>query len=375
MKDLRKRLSAPLFWAGLVFELLVSPSGYMIGNYHESLIILLGMLCFSLSLLCSMDLKRDWKVFIPLFAFALACYFVQHSALILRICLILLAGREMEREKVFRFFFIGTAVTMLAGLVLAFTPLGGDLYVEDAFRHVTERRYSFGFLHVNGFAFFWIRLILLGFYLYEEKLRAIPVFAAAALFSVPLILCRSKTALAVFALLCVWIILRRLVKDREKLLKFTAAAGGLMIAFELLLVFTLGIFPYPEATQGEIHNYWDLMNEVTTGRLEHGQQLLKSMQPSLLGMRGLEDATEIGFIHSLYFEGILFVAVYCIMLFWLLRRTYREKDMQGMVFLLVFALYSLAEAFLPYVNKNGTWLLLIAGLPAFMMPRKRSEAI
>ena len=122
MNELRKKLAGPLFWAGLVCELIVSPSGFLIGGYHEPWIIVAGMVCFSLSLLCSMDLKRDWKVFIPLFAYAMLCYHVQHSALILRICLILLAGREQDRKAVIRFFFFGTAATLLLGLVLAFTP-------------------------------------------------------------------------------------------------------------------------------------------------------------------------------------------------------------------------------------------------------------
>ncbi len=367
----RTKLAQIFFAIGMICELLVSPSGFMIGDYGERYIILAGIVCFSLSLLCSMELKRDWKSFVPLFGFALLCYYFQRSALVLRLCLILTAGRQMDRRRLARFFFFGTAATIGLGVLLSFTPMGGPLYMEEWFRHAPERRYCFGFLHPNSFALFWIRLGVLGLYLYADRLRAAGFVLAAVLYLIPLLFANSKIAYAAYALMLILVPLLRAAKTKEKLQRALFVAGGVIIALEELVVFTLGIFPFPERNPGYVKNYWDLLNNITSGRLEHARAALQHSMPALFGLKDSEvwDGTEIGFIHSLYHEGILFMILYTLLLFWLLKRLSREKDLNGLLLLLIITLYCMAEAFLPWFNKNAVWLLLIGGLPAFMMPR------
>ena len=367
----RTKLAQIFFAFGMICELLVSPSGFMIGDYGERWIILAGIVCFSASLLMSMDLKRDWKSFVPLFAFALVCYYFQRSALILRLCLILTAGRQMDRRRLARFFFFGTAATIALGLLLSFTPLGGPLYMEELFRQVPERRYCFGFLHPNSFALFWIRLGILGLYLYGERLRLAGFVLAAVLYLIPLLFVRSKIALAAYVLMLILVPVLRAAKTREKLCSALFTAAAAVIALEELLIFTLGIFPFPERNPGYVKNYWDLLNNITSGRLEHARAALQHSLPALFGLKDSEvwNGTEIGFVHSLYHEGILFMILYTVLLFWLLWRLKREKDLSGLFLLILFTLYCMAEAFLPWFNKNAVWLLLIGGLPAFMMPR------
>ncbi len=373
----RTKLSQIFFAMGMICELLVSPSGFMIGDYGERWIILAGIICFSASLLMSMELKKDWKYFVPLFGFALVCYYFQRSALVLRLCLILMAGRQMDRKRLARFFFFGTAATIALGLILAFTPLGGPLYMEEWFRHAPEVRYCFGFLHPNSFALFWIRLGVLGLYLYADRLGRAGFAAAAALYVVPLLFARSKIALAAYVLMLVLVPLLRAAKTREKLYRGVFTGAAVLIALEELLVFTLGIFPYPERNPGYIENYWDLLNNITSGRLEHAREALQHSLPALFGLKDSEvwNGTEIGFIHSLYHEGILFMILYSVLLFWLLKRLKRERDLNGLLLLILITLYCIAEAFLPWFNKNAVWLLLIGGLPAFMMPHAETKEL
>ena len=133
---------------------------------------------------------------------------------------------------------------------------------------------------------------------------------------------------------------------------------------ELLLVYTLGIFPYPQHSMGQENNLWDIMNTVTTGRLDHARTAFLTTPVNLFGYREVEQATEIGFVNTVFHEGVIFAVLYTVLLFWLFHRLYREKDRMGMLMVLAFTFYALAEAYLPYFNKNAIWLLLIAGLPA-----------
>ena len=77
---------------------------------------------------------------------------------------------------------------------------------------------------------------------------------------------------------------------------------------------------------------------------------------------GQEAVSEIGFVDSLYREGVVFVAAYCVLLFVMLYKLYKQKDKYGMFLLLCFTFYTIAESFLPYANKNGVWILLIGGM-------------
>ena len=360
-KAVFKKISDIAFIAGVLCEILVMPSGFVELYYGQKYIILLGMAAFALSLLFSMDLKRDWKILIPVFAFGTLCYYFQKSALMLRLGLIIMAGRTQDKRKIIKFFFFGTAAWMLLAFVLSFFGMSGPLYLQLAFRHWEgEVRWCFGFLNPNGYAFFQIKLLTMGLYLYGDKMKLWVRGLVFAVGLVPLIMAVTKAGLAAYVLFSTVCLYLMYAKDKDKSLKLLWYGGVAMMVFEMLLIFTLGIFPYPEENVGQLHNYWDLMNQITTGRLSNAREVLQNNVPPIMGSVGSAEAvSEIGFVDSLYREGVVFVAAYCVLLFVLLYRLYKQKDRYGMFMLLCFTFYTVAESFLPYANKNGVWLLLI----------------
>lgn len=370
----RKKAATILFWIGMACELLVSPSGFAFGNYHEPVIIVAGMVFFSLSILCSMELKRDWWIFALAGAYGLLCYHFQHSALVLRLALALLAGREQDRKRAVQLFFFGTSVIVALTALLAALGLHNSIVTVDFYRHGFEERVSMGFFHPNGFAFFWMRILVMGLYLYAEKMKGWMLAVTAVVAAVPFVLVQSKMGLVAYVLIMAATCFLRFWKAQKAETIFYAA-GNVMITAELLLIYTLGIFPYPPHTMGSENNYWDIMNTVTTGRLAHAREAFLSTPMKLFGYREVAQATEIGFVNTFFHEGLLFVLLYVGMTYWLFRRLYREKDRMGMLLVLAFTFYALAEAYLPYFNKNAIWLLLIAGLPGRMMPANARKSI
>lgn len=360
-KAVFKKISDIAFITGVLCEILVMPSGFVELYYGQKYIILLGMAAFALSLLLSMDIKWDWKILIPVFCFGLLCYYFQRSALMLRLGLIIMAGRTQDKRKIIKFFFFGTAAWMLLAFVLSFFGMSGPLYLQLAFRHWEgEVRWCFGFLNPNGYAFFQIKLLIMGLYLYGDKMKLWVRGLIFAVGLIPLIMAVTKAGLAAYVVFNAAALYLAYSKDNEKQLKTLWYGGLAMMAFEMLLIFTLGIFPYPEENVGQLHNYWDLMNQITTGRLSNAREVLQNNVPPLMGSVGGQEAiSEIGFVDSLYREGVVFVAAYCVLLFVLLYRLYKQKDRYGMFVLLCFTFYTVAESFLPYANKNGVWLLLI----------------
>ena len=108
-----------IFILGILCELVVSFSGYLGGGYHEEIIILLGMVLFSVKILMTMNLKKDWPIFLVTGIYGLLCFKFQGSALVLRLILIILAGRDQDAKKISKIFFYGTLITMVVAAVLA----------------------------------------------------------------------------------------------------------------------------------------------------------------------------------------------------------------------------------------------------------------
>ncbi|MBR3307911.1 MAG: hypothetical protein IKI75_11760 [Lachnospiraceae bacterium] len=371
--DILRKVSEVFFWLGLFCELCVSPTGYIWGGYHENAFIMAGLCFFSLSLLCSLELWKDVPRCALLFGFALICYYFQNSALILRLALALMAGRRIDRRKAAAFMFFATAGIMLAAFIVSLMGYEANpLYMEQSFRHVTERRYCFGFIHTNGFSLFWIRLAALGAYLFVESLPPLVLTAAGILGVVPLIMSRSKAGIAIYLFLLAATFAWKFI-HRELFLKTAYLILSFLGLFLPAFIYTLGLFPYPEENVGDAKNLWDVMNVVTTGRLSHARRALVNNPVPILGLREVADGTEVSYVNSLYKEGVIFIVLFFLLAFFLIKRLYREKDGAGMILLTVTLLYLAAESFLPYFNKNPMWLLMIAGLPGFMMPGTRKD--
>lgn len=347
------------FWAGILCELIVSVSGYAFGGYREPVIIVLGMLFFAISICTRLELKKNWMRYLICAAVGLGYYYLQSSALILRILLILLAGRNQKAEPVVRCFFWGTLVIMIYTAVLASLGLHNTVSLTQHFRHEEETRYCFGFYHPNGFAFFLFRTLVLGLYVYGNRLKLWMMAAVAAGSLILFWMAGSKMGMA--ATVCVitafWLV-KYLKTDRARR-KFYVLGNGLMALEVLFLMFSMVCFTPSAEFDLTGEGVWQIFNELTTGRLFFIHKTFLAYPVPLWGYQGFMEATEVGFVNAMYNQGLVFLLAYLAALFYLFYRMYRKKDMPALVLILGFTLYAMSEAFLPYFNKNGIWMLFL----------------
>lgn len=347
------------FWAGILCELIVSVSGYAFGGYHEPAIIVLGMLFFSISICMNLELKKNWLLYLICAVVGLGYYYLQSSALILRILLILLAGRKQKAEPVIKFFFWGTLVIMIYTAFLSVLGLHNTVSLTQHFRHEEETRYCFGFYHPNGFAFFLFRTLVLGLYTYGRQLK-LWMMAVVAVFSMILFwMAGSKMGLtaAVCVIVAFW--LMGFLKTVQVQKKFFFLGNSLMALEILFIMISMVCFVTSTETDLTGVGFWQILNELTTGRLFFIHKTYLAYPIPLWGYQGFMEATEVGFVNALYNQGLIFLLVYFVALFYLFYRMYRKKDMPALVLILGFTLYAMAEAFLPYFNKNGIWMLFL----------------
>ncbi len=347
------------FWAGILCELIVSVSGYAFGGYHEPVIIIMGMLFFSISICMHPEWKRNWLLYLICAVVGLGYYYLQSSALILRILLILLAGREQKAEPVIKFFFWGTLVIMIYTAFLSVLGLHNTVSLTQHFRHEEETRYCFGFYHPNGFAFFLFRTLVLGLYTYGKQLKFWMMAVVASVSMILFWMAGSKMGLtaAVCVIMAFWLV--RFLKTVQAQKKFYFLGNSLMALEVLFIMISMVCFvPSAEIDLTGV-GFWQILNELTTGRLFFIHKTYLAYPIPLWGYQGFMEATEVGFVNALYNQGFIFLLVYFVALFYLFYRMYRKKDMPALVLILGFTLYAMAEAFLPYFNKNGIWMLFL----------------
>lgn len=362
------------FWLGILCELAVSFSGYAFGNYGETKIIFAAMFFFAVKILLTMDLKKDWPLFLICGIYGGLCYYFQSSALILRIFLLLLAGRDQDAKKVMQVFSLGTLAVMLVTGILSACGLHNELYLTGNYRNEAETRFCFGFFNPNGFAVFIFKLFIMSLYGFWDRLKWWGGFILLFLTLPLMLLAGSKTGLLALGILFVYLLLMVFLKQGKLRSRIFYWFGNAVMALELLSIY-LVLFCMKQLRTWEIAgiNFWKLIDWLTTGRLQAARKLFLELPPTLMGKPEVSNATEIGFFNSLYHEGVIFVGLYIILLFWFLFRLYKKQDDMGMILVVGITIYCFGEAFLPYVNKNIIFLLMIGNLPFLGTGRKRME--
>lgn len=360
-----KKLVADIcFYLGLLCELAVSFSGYAYGNYKEPVIIVAGMGFFAIAILLQMDLKRDWLVFLLCGGFGLLCYYFQGSALILRILLLLLAGRNKNAKAVMRVYCIGTlAVMLITGLLSAY-GFHNELVLIQNYRNEVEARYCFGFFNPNGFAVFAFKELVVALYAFGDRLKWWGNFLIT-LATVPfMLLANSKTGLLALGVVVLYLLIFALVKNQKICTSVIYISGNLVMFTELAMIYlVLKKMKYLRTWEIGGWNLWKVIDNLTTGRLQAARALYLETKPTLWGVKSIEGATEVGFFNSLYHEGIVFVTIYIVLLFVFFYRLYKQQDYLGMLLVVTMTIYCMGEAFLPYANKNAIYMVMIGNLP------------
>lgn len=364
-KDNLIKVSKMLFYLGICLELAVSFSGFLFGGYHESLIIVAAMGCFSLSILLDFDIKRDWLLCIICGLYGLLCYYFQHSAFILRIVLAIIAGRRQNAKDVFKIFFWGTGITMILAAIASALGYHNSLYAEEAFRSVIERRYTFGFFHPNGYTLFLFRTFVMGLFVYIDKMNLISYIAysiGAVLLAIP-----AKSKMGILMIL-VGITLFGIYKfASSKIAIVSSITSTVIVALYWCYIRFYDFIPDNKFT----HDIWMGVDKITTGRSGDSYYAMIGNKATLFGVGFGPQTSEMGLVDSIYCQGIIFMVLFVLTVIWLYRKSIKDSNISAVIVIALTVLYSIAETFLQYFNKNMIWMLCIGVM--FAIPSKLGD--
>ena len=371
--DIYKKIVLIVFLAGIFCEYFVSFSGTLIGGYKEPIIIVAGMGLFCLTSALAYDYKSiltkkgiiELLVYLAIIGYSLICFKYQHTALILRISLILISSKLLlERINydvvrcVLKLFFSGTGIVLLAFAILSAFGVYGSFSITQNFRHTPETRYCFGFFHPNGFSMFYLKFILLGLYLYADRMKLGLLLVLSFVLSFPLFLSDSKMVLICYLFAYVLSIITKFLKGKD-VSKLLLIISAFIVCVILGLVVTTAFIDEGSITIGNPQNLWDYFNDITSGRLYSMSKSFHSYDISLFGYGNTIVTTENGYVNAMFSEGLIFVCIFFISCVWLLYRMYKSKNNIGIIVVTAALMSLFSESFMAYFNKNIVWVIMM----------------
>lgn len=372
------------FYLAVVMEVLIviiDKSAYT--NPIEGRLFQITFLLFTIKTALT---KYSWKEYLTIFLFLLlgaVSYFVAGRNEIVRVVMFIAACKDIDMEKCLKLVFYLTLTGCVVIILLSVTGIYGAVSLTQDFgRGTVETRYTLGLGHPNALQCMVWALTTLGLYLYHSQMRwyhYIPVFLINMIF---FLISGSKTALivAIYTILAFFAV--SAIK-REKLLRLFAIGNiGIYIgsvavsvlaakeAMSLWYFFTQGIYT-PKV------KYYVILNNLLTGRIH-----------SLIETKGHEGTIQtwslfsspentyyfdMGWVRLYYWYGIIPASIAVIALTVFLFRLCKKGKWSEIVFISVFAMYTVFEAHAVSVYLARNYVFFIIGMYWYRLKRESQE--
>lgn len=373
------------FYIGIILEVLIviiDKSNYT--NPIEGQLFRVTFLLFLIKLCLT---RYSLKEYIIIFLFGILgtiSYFATGRNEVIRLVVMIAACKDIDMQKCLKCVFYITLAGCMAIMLLSITgTYGAASLTQDYGRGSVETRYTLGMGHPNALHCMVWSLILLGLYLYAERMRwyyfAVPLVINYIFF----LLTDSKTSFLVTTLTILLTMLLVFVKN-EVLKKLCVIAGYIGTAF------SVGISVLIAANAYRVYDYvWNgdrtektlffvKLNEVFNGRI----RILVENDgfEGTVGTWSLFSRPEnnyffdMGWIRLFYWFGIIPACVFLAMVLLLMIYCYRKRKYMAAVVIISISVYSVIEAhvFSDYLARNYIFFLLGAYWYQ-MFPTKRKD--
>lgn len=372
-KTLKQKLAYCFFYLGVFTEVmlvLIDKSAYT--NPIEGQVFRLTFLLFLLKACLT---KYSFKEYLLAAFFLLvgtASYFITGRNEIVRIVVFLMACKDVDMIKCLKFVFWMTLAGCLALMILALLGIFGTLSLTmDYGRGSTETRYVLGMGHPNALQCMVCVLTMLGLYLYHNKWKWYYYLLAFGINVFFFLLTDSKTGLLVAV--CAISLNFMIPKVRDNKWGHLFSAGNISIFAGSILISVMSakdaMCLWRHFTQGEYSQkirFYVFLDKILTGRIRsligttHYEGTMETW--SLFSSSDKNYYFDMGWIRLFYWYGIIPGILAIIVLTGFTMYFARKKKLEELVFISMFALYTVVEAHFISVYIARNYLLFIIGM-------------
>lgn len=361
------------FYLGLLIEIgivLVDKSELM--NPYEGKLFRVTFVLFGIALLLT---HYTWKEWLTIGAFGflgVISYLVTGRNEIIRIVVFVAACKQMDMKQVMKVLFWTTLAGCL--VIVAASGLGifGKISMTQQYEAgAADTRYTFGMGHPNALYCMAWALMLLGMYVYQDKMKWYS-YVLLALGSIGLFFL-TKTAtgvlIALFSLAAA-AVFQYLPKLREsKVIKVLAILGygGCILVSVLGAANAKRVFDYYWCRDiSDKAEFYVWIDKLLTGRLHTlactrtGEGTLPTWR--LFSNSGSTYYFDLGWVRLFYWYGIIPAVIFIVALLVLLHSSFKQQDYMAVVMILSITVYTVVEAHFVSVYLARNYLLFLLGM-------------
>ena len=381
---LRTSIRNLCFYLGLLIEIsivLIDKSTFV--NPVEGMLFRLTFLLFGAALLMTHYSGREWFVIFFFGILGVISYHVTGRNEIIRFVVFIAACKEMDMKPVMKTLFWVTLAGCMVIIMASITGLFGEVALTQAYEAGgVDTRYVLGMGHPNTLYCMSWAVMLLGMYVYADKIQWYTYLCLAAgsvgLFAF------TKTATGILIALFS-IIAAALFQYLPKLRSSKIVTGLSMLGYSFcFLVSVLGaananrVLDYnwglDDSMQAKIYVFLD---KLLTGRLltlastEISDGTLQTWR-----IFAKPDTTyyfDLGWVRLFYWYGIIPAVIFILLLLYLLYFCFKKKDYMAVVMILSITIYTVVEAHFISVYIARNYLLFLLGMYWYQMIPQRKH--
>ena len=385
---IRNKIRNICFYLGLLIEIgivLWDKSTFI--NPYEGKLFRVTFLLFGAALLMTHYSKKEWLTIVLFGILGTVSYRITGRNEILRIVVFLAACKEMDMKQVMKTLFWVTLAGCLVIAAASLFGIFGEISVTQTYETAgaPDTRFTLGFGHPNTlYCMVWV-LMLLGMYVYSERMKwYIYLCLAIGCFGIFFL---TKTAtgilIALFSL-----VLTAMFQYLPKLRESKVIQGLSLVGYAVcIIVSVLGA-----ANANRVLDYnWGLdtsrkaqfyvyLDKILTGRLltlastEISDGTLQTWR-----IFAKPDTTyyfDLGWVRLFYWYGIIPAVIFILVLLYLLYFCFKKKDDMAVVMILSITIYTVVEAHFVSVYIARNYLLFLLGMYWYqMIPQRESYSV
>lgn len=398
----KSRLPWFLFYAGLTIELLIviiDKSNYT--NPIEGQLFRITFLIFALKLLLTDYTGKEWCAIVLLEAVAFVSYRVTGANDLIRLVTFVAACKNIPLRQMLKYTFYVTLVGCVIIIMLAVTGIYGAVSLTQAFGHeapeitryidveaAAETRYTLGMGHPNALACMFLMLVVLGIYVYFDRMKWY-IYLFIMLLNIGFyVLTDSKTTMIITTVFlagaCTMTYCKLL---RDKALIYVC---GLLV-FALCLGFSLDAAICAQRVRDAQWHAFFYNNPRDNGHIVALAKIDRIITGRIISLTNTDNNDgmiqtwsafsepdhmnyyfDMGWVKLFYRYGIVPGILYilaCLMLLW---KLYKKKDACGLLLFATLAVYTVIEAHLISVYLGRNFLLMLMGCYLFPDCRNKS---
>ncbi len=394
----KSKLPWLLFYIGLTIELLIviiDKSNYT--NPVEGRLFQITFLLFACKLLLTDYTKKEWFVVILLEVIAFLSYRITGANDLIRLVTFVAACKEIPQKQMLRYTFYVTLAGCVAIVLLSVTGIYGEISLTQAFGHESaettryigveaakETRYTLGMGHPNALSCMFLMLVVLGVYVYFDRMKWYLYLFAMLLNGGVYALTGSKTGMLITTVfLAGACVLTYCEFFRKK--AFVYLCG--VLVFALCIGFSVDAAVCAQRVRDAQWNeffYWSprdnghivalmRIDRYINGRIvsltdsEENDGMIQTW--SAFSKPGnMEHYFDMGWVKLFYRYGVVPGSLYIIACLFLLWQFYKKRDACGLLLFVTLAVYTVAEAHLISVYLGRNFILMMMGYYFFTPP-------